>query len=149
MKLYSNSDPSLKMVREFEQRSAPLGNQWLIKKPWGIVKYLEWRKGLATRNQQYVKPLERRWLRQRQSSCWDQSMKNSCWRQGKLRTARWNDASVSTKDCFSWLSKWTLCPSYVVAGMYELYEFLRLTKLYQVKEIKISQSSNVRVLPYV
>ena len=33
MKLYSNSDPSLKMVREFEKRSAPLGYQWLIKKP--------------------------------------------------------------------------------------------------------------------
>ena len=34
-------------------------------------------------------------------------------------------------------------PRYVVAGMYELYEQLLPTKLYQVKKIKISQSSDV------
>ena len=34
-------------------------------------------------------------------------------------------------------------PLYVVAGMYELYEQLLPTKLYQVKKIKMSQSSGV------
>ena len=42
---------------------------------------LDWRWGLPTRNQRYAKLLERRWLRQRQSNCWDQIMKNNCWRQ--------------------------------------------------------------------
>ena len=28
------------------------------------------------------------------------AVREEAW-QGKLRTARWNDASVSTKDCFS------------------------------------------------
>ena len=75
----------------------------------------------------------------------EQLLKTVCdeaW-QGKLHTARWNDDSVSTKNCFSWLSEWTSCPTYVVAGMYELYEHLLPTKFYQVKKIKISQSSNV------
>ena len=31
--------------------------------------------------------------------------------QGKLPTARWNDDSVGTKNCSSWLSDWTSCPT--------------------------------------
>ena len=63
--------------------------------------------------------------------------------QGQLHTARWNDDSASTKNCFSSLSDQTSPPTYAVAGMYELYEQLLPTKLCQIKKIKISQSSNV------
>ena len=70
------------------------------------------------------------------------TVRDEAW-QGKLHTARCNDDSMSTKNCFSWLSEWTSCPTYVMAGMCEIYEQLLPTKLYQVKKIKISQSSNV------
>ena len=64
-------------------------------------------------------------------------------RQGKLYTAGWNDDNTSTKNCFSWLSEWTSCPTYVVAGINEIYQQLVPTKLYQVTKIKLSQSNNV------
>ena len=75
----------------------------------------------------------------------EQLLKTVCdeaW-QGKLHTARWNDDSVSTKNCVSCLSEWVSCLTYVAAGMHDLYEQLLPTKLYQLYKIKISQSSNV------
>ena len=69
------------------------------------------------------------------------TVRDEVW-QGKLHTARWNEDSFSTKNCFSWLRESTSWLTYVLAGRYKLHEQLLRTKLYQVKRIKISQSSN-------
>ena len=41
------------------------------------------------------------------------------------------------------IKRMDIIPNVCLAGMYELYEQLLPTKLYQVKKIKISQSSDV------
>ena len=52
----------------------------------------------------------------------------------RLLTAREEDQSLDRKACFAWLWEWSECPSYIVIGMYELYEQLLPTKLYASKE---------------
>jgi hypothetical protein len=70
-------------------------------------------------------------------------VRDEAW-QGKLHTARWDDDALNTKNCFGWLKEWTACPTYVVAGMYELYEQLLPTRVYhQVKKTKTAHSDNV------
>ena len=41
----------------------------------------------------------------------------------KLIASRWEVAEQGN-ECFSWLSQWRTCPTYVIAGVYELYEQL-------------------------
>ena len=150
MKLFSNSDPSMKMVRKCEERSAALGYQSLITEALrysgklGLTLKLAYPKPTVCEAvvEEVTGTKAKQLLRSKHE---EQLLKTGCdeaW-QGKLHTARWNDDSVSSKNCFSWLSEWTSCPTHVVVGMYELYEQLLPTKLYQVKNIKISQSSNV------
>ena len=47
------------------------------------------------------------------------------------------------KCVFSWLWEWSECPSYIVTGMYELYEQLLLTKLYTSKKKNTTPSVDV------
>ena len=138
------------MMREFEERSAAFGYQSLITEALRYTGELGMTLKLA-----YPKPTvcevvgkevtatkAKQLLRSKYE---EQLLKTVCdeaW-QGKLHTARWNDDSVSTKNCFSWLRERTSCSRYVVAGVYELYEQLLPTKLYQVKKIKISQPNTM------
>ena len=48
--------------------------------------------------------------------------------------------------CFSWLSKWKSCPSYTIAGAFEIYEQLPVlpTKLYFSKKTHTSCSGDVK-----
>ena len=50
--------------------------------------------------------------------------------QGKLLIERKSDSQLCKNGCFSWLSKWRSCPSYTVAGAFEMYEQLLPTKLH-------------------
>ena len=61
------------------------------------------------------------------------NIRNEKW-QEKLLTAREGDQDLDRNTCFAWLWEWSECPSYTVAGMYELYEQLLTTKLYTSKK---------------
>ena len=65
--------------------------------------------------------------------------------QGKLIEARWDDADVI--GCFSWLCRWKTAPTHTVAGVYELYQQLLPTKIYQ--QYKTKTSNNRRQVSYV
>ena len=138
MKLFSNSDPSMKMVREFEERSAVLGYQSLITEALRYSEVLGLMLRLAypeptvceAAGEEVIATHAKQLLRSKYEEQLLKTVRDEAW-QGKLHTARWNDDSMSTKNCFSWLSEWTSCPTYVVAGMYELYEQLLQTKIYQ------------------
>ena len=54
--------------------------------------------------------------------------------QGKLITKRWDDEDLSRKGCFSWLREWTTCPTHTIAGMFELYEQMLPTRLYEPED---------------
>ena len=52
----------------------------------------------------------------------------------RLLTAREEDQRLDRKACFAWLWEWSECPSYRVAGVYELYEQFLPTKFYNCKK---------------
>ena len=63
--------------------------------------------------------------------------------QGKLLTERKSDLQLCKNECFSWLNKWRSCPSHTIAGVFELYEQLLLTKLYSSKKTHTSCPGDV------
>ena len=62
--------------------------------------------------------------------------------QGKLIEVRWDDAGVI--GCFSWLCCWKTAPTHTVAGVYELYQQLLPTKIYQQYKTKTSNNTDVK-----
>ena len=62
-------------------------------------------------------------LKQSQEKQFLEIAKDKKW-QGKLFRIRWEDESLSLTSCFAWLKGWATCPTYTIAGMYELYEQL-------------------------
>ena len=64
--------------------------------------------------------------------------------QGKLLIERKSDSQLCKNGCFSWLSKWKSCPSYTIAGAFEIYEQLLPTKLYFSKKTHTSCSGDVK-----
>ena len=63
--------------------------------------------------------------------------------QGKLFRIRWDDDSLSITSCFAWLKGWATCPTYTIAGTYELYEQLLPTKLYAKEKTQTSTDGEV------
>ena len=63
--------------------------------------------------------------------------------QGKLFRIGWDDDSLSITSCFAWLRGWATCPTYTIAGMYELYEQLLPTKLYTKEKTQTSTDGEV------
>ena len=64
--------------------------------------------------------------------------------QGKLLIERKSDLQLCKNGCFSWLSKWRSCPSYTIAGVFEMYEQLLPTKLYFRKKTYTSCPGDVK-----
>jgi len=59
-----------------------------------------------------------------------------------LTEARWDGANVI--GCFSWLRRWKSAPTHTVAGVYELYQQLLPTKIYQQYKTKTSNNTDVK-----
>ena len=51
--------------------------------------------------------------------------------------------SLNLDECFWWLSGWKPCPTYTVAGMFELYEQLLPTRLYTCKKTHTDTTGGV------
>ena len=60
-------------------------------------------------------------LKQSQGKQFLEIGKDKKW-QGKFFRIRWEDESLSITRCFAWFKGWVTCPTYTIAGMYELYE---------------------------
>ena len=63
--------------------------------------------------------------------------------QGKSFRIRWKDEGLSITSRFAWLKGWATCPTYTIAGMYELYEQLLPTKLYTKEKTQTSTDGEV------
>ena len=106
MKLFSNSDPSMKIVREFEERSAVLGHQSLITE---AMRYSE-ELGLTLRHvypepvvckadgEEVTETKAKELLRLKYEEQLVKALRDEAW-QGTLHTLKWNDDSMSTKNC--------------------------------------------------
>ena len=124
-------------VREFEEHTMASGHQSLVKE---AVKYAEELNitlqldslnpvCVTTEGKVVTAARAGNRLKQSQEKQFLEIAKDKKW-QGKLFRIRWEDESLSITSCFAWLKGWASCPTYTIAGMYELYEQLLPTKLY-------------------
>ena len=127
--MYTNPDPTIKIVREFEEKATRTARRSLIK---DAKKYAQ---GMGLElTQEYPEPKGHAdgedvcgtkigaWGKaaQRRKKC--ETIKEEKW-QGKFMVQRWNDEDLD-RECFSWSSKWRTAPTHTIAGIQELYEQL-------------------------
>ena len=152
LKLYTNTDPTMQMVRAFEERAENKGHQSLVKdaknyaEELGLTLQLTFpeptcqdSKGQVSRSTKEAKAQVKEAM---QLKHWG-VLKSKKWH-GKLLKVRMEDESLNRKGCFAWLKEWTACPTYTVASMLELYEQLLPTKVYASKKAKTSMSDDVQ-----
>ena len=142
-KLYKNTDPTMNLVRKFEERSGTLGHNSLIKEATHFSSSL----GLEL-NLNYPTP----------SCCTEEGedsrvLENQAEVEGRsageVKGTGGGPKSAGEADCIAmggyrtrkrlligWLSKWKTCPTYVVVGVYELYEQLLPTRVYYSKKTR-------------
>ena len=136
--LYQNQDPTMKVVREFEESATETGHHSLIKDAVKYAKELDldlklselnptcrtWR--TADDNEVSGKQIGV-WAKRAQQQQLRQEIIKEKW-QGKLLKIRWEDDQLS-RSCFDWLKEWKTGPSNTVTAVQELYQQLLPTKL--------------------
>ena len=134
VRLYNNSDPTMQLVRQFEEKARRTGRHSLIGDAQRFAEELGMKLELrcpdpsGTMEQGEV--IEGRkigvWAREQYRGSALRILKK--W-QGKLITVRWEDEKLDG-ECFSWMTEWRGAPTHTIAGIMELYEQLLPTKLY-------------------
>ena len=141
VKLHDNSDPMMRTVQQFEERSTENGFSSLIKDANKFAEEL----GITLKfntPEPSCSPLEapevkikgqqiKKHLKKAVNEKLVEKIEDEVW-QGKLLSSRsrWQDDQISHEGCFAWLSKWTCTPTHCIAGIMELYEQLTPTKVY-------------------
>ena len=140
----------MEAVREFEEHAMASGHQSLVKEAAKYAEELNITVQLDTLNPMCVTTEGKvvtaaragNLLKQSQEKQFLEIAKDKKW-QGKLFRIRWEDESLSITSCFAWLKGWATCPTYTIAGMYELYEQLFPMKLYTKDKMQTSTDGEV------
>ena len=151
LRLYENKDQVMEMVREFEERAESLGHRSLVKdaakfaEDLGVNLHLKHPDPVCAVNSREIIPSHR--VKEVLKECVEEKLEREVrgleW-QGELLIDRKSDSQLCKNGCFSWLSKWKSCPSYTIAGAFEIYEQLLPTKLYFSKKTHTSCSGDVK-----
>ena len=153
LKLYQNSDQTVEAVREFEEHAMASGHQSLVKSVKEAAKYAEELNitlqldtlnavCVITEGKVVIAARAGNLLKQSQEKQYLEIAKDTeC--QGKLVRIRWEDESLGITNWFAWLKGWATCPTYTIAGMYELYEQLLPMKLYTKEKTQTSTDGEV------
>ncbi|XP_068704791.1 uncharacterized protein [Montipora foliosa] len=150
LKLYQNSDQTVGTVREFEEHAMASGHQSLVKEAakcaeeLNITLQLDILNPMCVTTEGKVVTAARagNLLKKSQERQFLEIAKEKRW-QGKLFRIRWDGDSLSITSCFALLKGWATCPTYTIAGMYELYEQLLPTKLYTKEKTQTSTDGEV------
>ena len=136
IKLYSNEDPTMRLVRAFEENAIHQGHQSLVKEAREFAEELGFTLDLSFPHpkcrdntdgadmptEKIKRHLKKAAIEQRKTE-----VKEEKW-QGKLLAARWEEDQLNQRGCFAWLKNWDTAPTHTIAGMLELYEQLTPTK---------------------
>ena len=123
VRLYCNEDLAMKMVREFEERAEEMGRRSMVTEAFSFAEELDLE--LDLEHPRSVKTE----VRKCQDGRVEEEVRNQRW-QGSLVTSRLQDEKLSAEGYFWWLTEWKTCPTYTVAGIFELYEQLLPTQVY-------------------
>ena len=109
IKLYRNTDPTIQLVRDYEERAVDQGHQSLIKE---ATKYANEIGITVHLNHPHVTSEVEYQFR------------------ADFLKSRWDDEKPNQAGCFARLNGWKHAPSHSIAGVMELNEQLTPTKLY-------------------
>ena len=123
VRLYCNEDPAMKMVWEFEERVEEMGRRSMVKEAFRFTEEL----GLQL-DLEHLCSVKTE-VQKCQDEKVEEEVRNQRW-QGGLVTSRLQDEKLSAEGCFWWLTEWKTCPTYTIAGIFELYEQLLPTRVY-------------------
>ena len=146
LNLFKNEDPTMELVRQFEDRSVRLGHCSIVKEALKYGQELGIKLNLVhpnptcctedgdeipgTKTKQHLKRAQQEKLKK--------GMQSQSW-QGKLIASRWSDSELSN-GFFDWKS----CPSHMIAGIYELYEQMLNKRIYQSKKRRTAREHDVQ-----
>ena len=149
LNLFKNEDPTMELVRQSEDRSVRLGHCSIVKEALKYGQELGIKLHLVhpnptcctedgdeipgTKTKQQLKRAQQEKLKK------DVRSQSS---QGKLIAASLSNSELSN-GCFDWL-RWKSSPSYVIAGIYELYEQMLNTRIYQSKKTRSARELDVQ-----
>ena len=128
IKLYRNTDPTIQLVRDYEERAVDQGHQSLIKEATkyaneiGITVHLN-HPHVTSSNNKRVEVSGENITKQQKTEVENQFRDN-------FLKSRWDDEKPNQAGCFAWLNGWKHAPSHSIAGVMELNEQLTPTKLY-------------------
>ncbi|XP_068737747.1 uncharacterized protein [Montipora capricornis] len=148
VKLYQNSDPTIRTVQMFEERAVEKGHSSLLTEAHKYAEELEISLSLrypnpsitlARRPEVEVEGMKiKELLKRAMIDKLQETIKAENWH-GRLLTSRWKDEELSQDACFAWMKDWSSAPTHTVAGMIELYEQLLPTKVYTTQKTKTTQ----------
>ena len=150
VRLYNNSDPTMQLVRQFEEKARRTGRHSLIGDAQRFAKELGMKLELrcpdpsCTTEQGEVIEGQKIgvWAKKAVQSKRFEDTKEKKW-QGKLMTVCWEDEKLDG-ECFSWMTEWRAAPTHTIAGIMELYEQLLPTKLYNSRKTKTTDDPDAR-----
>ena len=147
VKLYTNQDSTMELVRQFDEKCERNGRRSIVKdakkyaeemglelslSPGAVVTTTDSNEDISS--EKVGKVMQNSMNAKRIDTIKDQK-----W-QGKLIQTRWIDTDLV--DCFSCLYRWQLAPTNTIAGLFELYQQLVPTKLYNQNKTRTDTTSD-------
>ena len=151
VKLYTNQDSTMELVRQFDEKCERNGRRSIVKdakkyaeemglelslSPGAVVTTTDSNEDISS--EKVGKVMQNSMNAKRIDTIKDQK-----W-QGKLIQTRWIDTDLV--DCFSCLYRWQLAPTNTIAGLFELYQQLVPTKLYNQNKTRTDTTSDAMCL---
>ena len=126
--LYANTDPTMGLVREFEEKTARTVQRSLVKdeeryaEEIGMKLDLQLPESIGHTKEDEVVGKQKigEWTKKGVQSKRNEEIEEEKW-QGKLMANRCNEEDLD-KDCSAWMSEWKTAPTHTVAGINELYQ---------------------------
>ena len=145
VRLYNNLDPTMELVRQFEQKARRTGRHSLIGDAQTIAEELGMKLELRcpdpSGTTEQVEVIEGRkigvWVKKAVQSKRFEDTKEKKW-QGKLMTVRWEDEKLDGES-FSCMTEWRTAPTHSIAEIMKLYEQLLPTKLYNSRKSRCTR----------
>ena len=122
IKLYRNTNPTIQLVRDFEERAVDQGHQSLVKEATkyanevGISVHISHPHPTSSNNMA-EEVLGQKVKKQLKTAVEDQlrdKIRGKKW-QGKFLRPKWDDEKLNQTGCFVWLKEWKHAPSHTIA----------------------------------
>ena len=145
IKLYTNRDSTMELVRQFDEKCERNGRCSIVKDVKKYAEEMSLELSLSPgavvtttgSNEDISSEKVGKVMQYSMNAKRMDTIKDQKW-QGKLIQTRWIDTDLV--DCFSCLCRWQLAPTNTIAGLFELYQQLVPTKLYNQNKTRTPQA---------